>query len=103
MNLAEHRKKASEQGALTSWSPQKGEPVRTQEESNRARDTHNLETTVGLVRTRKGYDRARGTHFLETAWGETVRTRKECSQARGTHCDNLEIADEVPCQDTEGK
>ena len=41
-----------------------------QKESNRARDTHLLETTEeGTYRTRSGGDRARGTHLLEMVEG----------------------------------
>jgi len=93
--LSGHRRKATEQGALTSWRLQREGFVRTQKGSNRARHTHFLETAEGgtsghrkklteqgaltnwrpqmerLVRTRKESDRARHTHFLETATGGT--------------------------------
>ena len=42
-----HRKKVTEQGALTPWRPQRGGQVRTQKESDQARGTHILETTDG--------------------------------------------------------
>ena len=38
-----HRKKVTEQGALTSWRWQREGLVRAQKESNRVRGTHDLE------------------------------------------------------------
>ena len=40
------RKKVTKRGVLTSYRPQRAE-IRTQKESDRARGTHSLETTVG--------------------------------------------------------
>jgi uncharacterized protein (UPF0548 family) len=42
-----HRKNPTEQGALTIWRPHQEAQVRTQKESDRARHTHELETTSG--------------------------------------------------------
>jgi len=44
---SQHRKKATEQGALTNWRPQREELVRTWKPSNQAMGTHLLETTEG--------------------------------------------------------
>jgi len=45
--MSEHRKKAAEKGALTSWRPQREGDVRTQKEIDQAKDTYKLETTEG--------------------------------------------------------
>ena len=47
MDKSGHRKNVTEQGALTSWRPQREGQVRTQKESDQARGTHILETTEG--------------------------------------------------------
>ena len=44
MNLSEHGKKSTEQGALTSWKRQREGRLRTQKETDTARGTHILET-----------------------------------------------------------
>jgi len=59
--LSGHRKKQTEQGALTSW--------RWQRE--------------GLVRTWKGTDQARGTHMLETAGGGTCQDTERNQLSKG--------------------
>ena len=48
-DLSKHRKKPTERGALTAWRRQREGIVRTQKETNRARDmgTHNLENAEG--------------------------------------------------------
>jgi len=40
-----HRKKLTEQGALTNWRPQREGQIRTQKETDQARGTHRLEIT----------------------------------------------------------
>jgi len=47
--LSGHRKKLTEQGALTNWGPQREGHVRKQKESNQARLTHFLETAEGAI------------------------------------------------------
>jgi len=42
-----HRKKPTNQWALTNWRPQREGQVRTQKETNQPRGTHFLETTEG--------------------------------------------------------
>jgi hypothetical protein len=98
-NKSGHEMNPTERGALTNWRPHRMGQVRTRNESDRARGTHQLETAwEGQVRTWNESDRSRGTHILETASGE-VRTRKESDQARGTHI--LETASGGTSQDTE--
>jgi len=46
-DLSGQGKKANEQGALTSWKPQKGRTIRTWEEGEREGGTHDLETARG--------------------------------------------------------
>ena len=46
-DLSGARKKVTKQGRLTNWRPQKEGLVRTQKESDQARQTHCLETTEG--------------------------------------------------------
>jgi len=48
-DLSGHKNKVTEQGALTCWRPKMEELVRTWKESNQARGTHFLETTVGVT------------------------------------------------------
>jgi len=75
-----HRKKLTNQGALTDWRSQRERHVRTQKETNQPRGTHFLETTErgtqreGHVRTQEETNQARGTHFLETTEKGYVRT-----------------------------
>jgi len=108
--MSGHRKKPTNQGALTSWRPQRGEHVRIQKETNQPRDTHFLETTEGGTcqdternQPTKGHSLPgdhRGRDKLEyrkkpskqgtlTNWGPQregqVRTQKETNQPRGTY------------------
>ena len=46
-DLSKHKKKPTEQGALTLWTPERNVLVRTQNGSDRARCAHTLETAEG--------------------------------------------------------
>ena len=50
MDLSGHGKKASEQGALTNWRPERERHVKAQKKSDRARGTNFLETAGGGTR-----------------------------------------------------
>ena len=79
-DLSRYGKKPTEQGALTAWTRQREE----------------------LVRTPKKTNGARGTHVLETAEGETGQDTGKNPTERGprsTH--QLETAETGTCQDTE--
>jgi len=63
--LSGHRKKATGQGTLTLWRPQKERLVRTWKETDWARGTHFLEATEGGTHQDTERDRScKGTHFL---------------------------------------
>ena len=105
-----HGKKLTKQGALTDWRPHRGEQVRTWRETDSARDTHILETTLGGTsqdternQLRKGHSlsgdhkgRGKSEHSKKptnqgtlTSWRPhqegQVRTQEETNLARGTH------------------
>ena len=124
MDLSGHRKKLTEQGALTNWRRQKG-LIRIQKATDRAKGTHVLKTAEGGTcqdternRLTKGHSHPGDGRGMDlsgqrkkltkqgalTTWRrqreEFVRTLKEIDRARGTHV--LETADNGTCQDTEG-
>src|SRR5579863_7343024 len=75
-DLSEHGKKATEQGALTCWRPQREALVRIQKESDQAGGTHILEIAErGTCQDaeRKRLRVSEGTHQLETVEGGTCR------------------------------
>ena len=78
-----HRKKLTEGGALTLWRPHQEGQVRTQRETDQARGTHFLETTLGGTSQDKEINQARGTHSLETASGGTSQDMKRNQLSKG--------------------
>ena len=106
-DLSGHRKKATKQGALTCWRPQREGLVRIQKESNQERGTHCLETTEGGTcqdterkqpskghsptgdhrgRDLSAYEKKatkRGTHFLKTTEGRTCQNTEREQPSKG--------------------
>ena len=115
-----HRKKPTNQGALTDWRPQREGQVRTQKETNQPRGTHFLETTKGETcqdtersqpskghsisgdhrgGDKSGHRKKPTKQGALTNWrpqkGGHVRTQKETNQPRGTY--RLEITEGGTC------
>ena len=124
MDLSEHEKKLTEQGALTIWGWQREvDYVETRQESNQPSDTHRLEKLEGATcQDMERRDKARCTHSLKLAgeWAgqntkinrpsdrhllsgngreALVRKRQESDQPSGTH--RLGKTEGDSCQDTE--
>ena len=103
--MSGHQKRATGQGALTSWKPQRERLVGTWKERDRVRDRRILTNwrpqRQGLVRTQK---KVTGRGVL-TNWGPKreglVRIQKASKQVRGTH--DLETTGGGISQDTERK
>jgi hypothetical protein len=119
-----HGKNPTEQGALTNWRQHREGQVRTWKESDRARRTHELETTSGgtsqdmerirpseahshpgdgIGRDKSGHRKNPTKRGSLTLWRRhregQVRTRKESDRVRHTHV--LEMASGGTSQDTE--
>jgi len=119
-----HRKKPTEQGALTNWRPHQEGQVRTWKETDQARGTHSLETTKGgtsqdmernqlskghsqtgdrIGRNKSGHREKQTEQGALTSWRPhwegQVRTQKETDRERGTH--SLETRKGGASQDTE--
>ena len=76
-DLSGHRKKPTEQGALTFWRRQRERLVRTRKKpTDQGALTLCRRQREGLVRTRKEKDRARGIHRLEMTDGGTCQDTK---------------------------
>ena len=100
--MSGHRRKATEQGTLTPWRPQREGFVRTQKESNQERHTHFLETAEAGT---SGHGKKLTEQGALTNWRpqreRLVRTWKESDRERHTHF--LETVEGATCQDTKGK
>jgi hypothetical protein len=71
----------TERGALTNWRRQRERQVRTEKDSDRARDIHLLETAEGgASHGTERSDRARSTHQLETAEEATSQDTKKATE-----------------------
>ena len=95
-----HGKNTIDRGQLTLWRPHREGQVRTREESDRPRPTHQLETTGRdkLGHGKNPTDRGPLTSWRPHREGQ-VRTRKESNRPRPTH--QLETAQGGTSQDTE--
>ena len=122
--MSAHREKPTERGALTSWRHQREGLVSTQEDTDRARLTHTLETAEGRTCQDRERNRPNEVHSLPgdgkgrslsvhgkkltergilTNWKwqreVLVKAQKETDQARRTY--SLETGEGGTCQDTE--